>query len=133
MTEMLTLGPVHHITLRVTQLDRSIAFYQTLCSFRIVAALPYGTILSNGTVILGLCDQPRAGSLDRFDEFRVGLDHLSFTVGSHAELDRAVAILDRHQVLHGEIEDMGREFGLYVLAFRDPDNIQIELTARYGA
>jgi glyoxylase I family protein len=133
MAEALTLGPVHHITLRVTQLDRSIGFYQALCGFHIAAALPDGAILSNGTVILGLRDQPRAGSHDRFDEFRVGLDHLSFTVGSRAELERAVAILDHHQVPHGEIEDMGREFGLYVLAFRDPDNIQIELTARYGA
>lgn len=133
MTETLTLGPVHHITLRVTQLDRSISFYQTLCGFQTVATPPNGTILSNGAVILGLCDQPHAGSYDRFDEFRVGLDHLSFTVGSRAELDRAVAILDRHEVPHGEIEDMGREFGLYVLAFRDPDNIQLELTARYGA
>jgi glyoxylase I family protein len=132
MADALTLGPVHHITLRVTQLDRSIAFYQTLCGLRIIAALPYGTILSNGAVILGLCDQPRTGCQDRFDEFRVGLDRLSFTVGSRAELDRAVAILDQQQVPHGEIEDMGRDFGLYVLAFRDPDNIPLELTARYS-
>jgi glyoxylase I family protein len=133
MAEALTLGPVHHVTLRVTQLDRSIGFYQALCGFQIVAALRYGTILSNGAVILGLCETPRAGGQDRFDEFRVGLDHLSFSVGSRAELERAVAILDQHRVPHGEIEDMGREFGLYVLAFRDPDNIQIELTARYSA
>jgi glyoxylase I family protein len=97
MAEAPTLGLVHHITLRVTQLDRSIGFYQALCGFRIAAALPDGAILSNGAVVLGLRDQPRAGSLDRFGEFRVGLDHLSFSVGSRAELDRAVAILDQHQ------------------------------------
>jgi catechol 2,3-dioxygenase-like lactoylglutathione lyase family enzyme len=89
MGDTLTLGPVHHITLRVAQLDRSIAFYQGLCGCRIVAALSYGTILSNGKVILGLCEQPCAGSQDRFDEFRVGLDHLSFTVDSRAELASA--------------------------------------------
>jgi hypothetical protein len=27
---------------------------------------------------------------------------------------------------------LGDAFGLYVLAFRDPDNIQLELTAAYG-
>jgi hypothetical protein len=33
---------------------------------------------------------------------------------------------------HGEITDLGDVFGLYILAFRDPDNIQLELTATYG-
>jgi hypothetical protein len=35
-------------------------------------------------------------------------------------------------VPHGEITDLGDVFGLYILAFRDPDNIQLELTAAYG-
>jgi len=26
----------------------------------------------------------------------------------------------------------GDDFGLYILAFRDPDNIPLELTAAYG-
>jgi glyoxylase I family protein len=129
MAESLTLGPVHHIALRVTQRDRSVDFYQTVCGFQVVAALPDVTLLSNGTLLLGLRDQ--AGSDDRFDEFRVGLDHLSFTLGSRAELVDAVAILDQHQVAHGDIEDM-QAFGLSVVAFRDPDNIQLELTSPYS-
>jgi hypothetical protein len=35
-------------------------------------------------------------------------------------------------VPHGEITDLGDAFGMYILAFRDPDNIQLELTALYG-
>jgi glyoxylase I family protein len=35
-------------------------------------------------------------------------------------------------VSHGEIKDLGPGMGLYVLALRDPDNIQLELTAPYG-
>src|SRR5690348_1442314 len=132
MAESLTLGPVHHVALRVAQLDRSVAFYQTICGFQVVATLPDVSLLSNGTLILGLRDRPSADD-GRFDEFRVGLDHLSFTAGSRAELDRALTILDQHQVAHGEIEDMGQAFGLYVLPFRDPDNIQLELTAPYAA
>ena len=129
MSEQIMLGSVHHVALRVTQLDRSIAFYQDLFGFQVVAALPDVTILSNGTLILGLRDQGSAESRDRFDEFRVGLDHISFAVASREDLDRAVQILDQRDVPHGEIEDMGRDFGLYVLAIRDPDNIQLELTA----
>lgn len=131
MTEQITLGPVHHVALRVTQLDRSIAFYQSLFGFQVVAALPDVTILSNGALLLGLREQAQADSGDRFDEFRVGLDHISFAVASREDLDRAVRTLDQRDVPHGEIEDMGRDFGLYVLALRDPDNIQLELTATY--
>jgi len=41
-------------------------------------------------------------------------------------------MLEQRDVPHGAIEDMGKELGLYVLAFRDPDNIQLELTAQYA-
>jgi glyoxylase I family protein len=131
MTEHITLGPVHHVALRVTQLDRSIAFYQNLFGFQVVAALPDVTLLSNGTLLLGLRGQTQDESGDRFDEFRVGLDHISFAVASREDLDHAVRSLDQRDVPHGEIEDLGSDFGLYVLALRDPDNIQLELTATY--
>jgi glyoxylase I family protein len=131
MNEQIMLGPVHHVALRVTRLDRSIAFYQNLFGFQIVAALPDVTLLSNGALILGLRDQAQDESGDRFDEFRVGLDHISFTVASREALERAIRLLDQRDVPHGEIEDLGSDFGLYVLALRDPDNIQLELTAAY--
>jgi glyoxylase I family protein len=131
MNEQIMLGPVHHVTLRVTRLDRSIAFYQNLFGFQVVAALPDVTLLSNGTLILGLRDQAQDESGDRFDEFRVGLDHISFAVASREVLERAIRLLDQRDVPHGEIEDLGGDFGLYVLALRDPDNIQLELTAAY--
>ena len=131
MADQIMLGPVHHIALRITQLGRSIEFYKELFGFQVVVQLPDVTILSNGALILGLRDQ-NPQSDDRFDEFRVGLDHVSFTVGSRADLDRAVRILDQWGVPHGEIEDLGSDFGLYVLAFRDPDNIQLELSAAYS-
>lgn len=72
------------------------------------------------------------GSGDRFDENRVGLDHLSFAVNSRQDLDEAIRILDEHGVSHGEIKDLGPDLGIYILAFRDPDNIQLELTAPYN-
>ena len=132
MVDHLTLGPVHHFAFRVTNLGRSIKFYQDLCGFQIVVEMPDVTILSNGALILGLRGQQHAESDDQFDEFRVGLDHISFSVGSRDELERMVQVLDQHGVPHGAIEDQGPDFGLYVLAFRDPDNIQLELTAAYN-
>jgi glyoxylase I family protein len=132
VADRLTLGPVHHFAFRVTSLGRSIEFYQDICGFQVVAELPEVVILSNGALILGLRGQQHAESDDRFDEFRVGLDHISFAAGSRDELERAVQILDRYSVPHGPIEDQGPDLGLYILAFRDPDNIQLELTAPYS-
>jgi catechol 2,3-dioxygenase-like lactoylglutathione lyase family enzyme len=56
------------------------------------------------------------------------LDHVSFNVASHADLEAAVKLFDEQGISHGEIKDLGG-LGIYVLAFRDPDNIQVELTA----
>jgi hypothetical protein len=36
------------------------------------------------------------------------------------------------EVPHGQIKDLGVDLRLYVLAFRNPDNIQLELTAPYS-
>lgn len=64
---------------------------------------------------------------DRFDEDRVGLDHLSFVVASRAELDEAAALLDEQGVPHAGVKDIGSG---YILEFRDPDNIALELMAQ---
>jgi glyoxylase I family protein len=132
MSDVIATGPVHHIRLTVTDVDRARAFYSDVLGFAFVMDLDPGVFLSNGAVGLGLGPAPVAASPgDRFDENRAGLDHLSFGVGSRAELDAAVRIFDERGVPHGEIKDLGEAFGLYVLAFRDPDNIQLELSAPY--
>ncbi len=53
-------------------------------------------------------------------------------MADRAELERAARLLEERGVPHGEVTDLGAAFGLYVLAFRDPDNIQLELTAPHG-
>jgi len=98
--------------------------------------MPPGVLLTNGHVFLGIGPAPdasRALPADRFDENRVGLDHLNFSVASHDDLELAIRLFDEHGVSHGEIEDLGPSLAMYMLAFRDPDNIQLELTAPYSA
>jgi glyoxylase I family protein len=72
-----------------------------------------------------------APSGDKFDPDRPGLDHLSFGVASRADLENAVALLDEHGVTHGVITALP-SFGIEVLSVKDPDGIQIELTAPLG-
>jgi hypothetical protein len=68
---------------------------------------------------------------DRFNENRVGLDHLSFTVESFQELERAQKLFSEAGVRHAEIKEL-TDFGIAVMMFWDPDNIQLELTAPLG-
>ena len=81
-----------------------------------------GVIYRLGDSLLGL----RPVANDRFHEDRVGLDHVSFAVPSRASLDDAVSVLDALTVPHGGVKDIG---SAYIVEFRDPDNIALELFA----
>jgi glyoxylase I family protein len=83
-------------------------------------------VMAKGNYLLGL--RPVAAKTDRFDEDRVGLDHLSFNVESRSALNEAIKVLDQNNVPHGEVRELAG-FGICVLPFRDPDNIQLELTS----
>jgi len=141
MAECIEIGGIHHLRLTVTDVARSRDFYMRLLGFEVAADSPPpgtpeaeaaypvlwgGTVLVKGDLLLGL--RPVAPAGDRFDEDRVGLDHLSFSVSSRAELEQAARLFDERGVRHGEIRELDG-FGIAVLPFRDPDNIQIELTA----
>ncbi|UOZ03995.1 VOC family protein [Amycolatopsis sp. WQ 127309] len=139
-------GAVHHIRLTVTDVARAREFYTRVLGFSVavdtvpppddpdhwlmVHNLQGGIVLTNGQLQLGLrpCDDPRRRAGDRFDPLRVGLDHVSFSVGGRAELaeirDRCAA--GGHE--HGELAELA-PFGIAVLSITDPDGIQLELTA----
>lgn len=128
---MIMTGAVHHIALTVTDSARSRDFYVNLLGFQVLAEFDTTRILSNGSLVLAVKPAPdpaRAPKNDRFDENRVGLDHLSLSVASLDDLEKAVETLDERGIPHGEIEDLGA-MGICTLAFRDPDNIQLELSA----
>lgn len=144
MAVQLALGPVHHLRLTVTDVDRSRTFYTELLGFQVAMDAPLppgdpnheltqeilqdGIVMANGDLLVGLrpVDADRAG--DRFDPFRCGLDHLSFTVPSRADLEAAAKAFDERGVEHGDITDLP-PFGIAVLPFKDPDGLALELTA----
>jgi catechol 2,3-dioxygenase-like lactoylglutathione lyase family enzyme len=113
MTQHITTEGVHHFRLTVTDVDRAVAFYTRVLGFTKLMDLNPGAFLSNGKVGLGIGPHPypeRAIKSDRFDENRVGLDHMSFAVSSRAALDDAARTLDRHGIAHSEIRDLGEAF-----------------------
>ena len=129
-----TINGVHHLRLTVTDVARARDFYTGVLGFQVIAE--FGSTVLVGAVgfFIGLGpanDPTRAGTGDRFDENRVGLDHLSFGVASRTELEAAARRFDELGVPHGGVVDLGPDFRLFILAFRDPDNIQLELSAGY--
>ncbi len=127
----ISTGTVNHVTLTVTDLMRARKFYTEVLGFQFVTEFGPKHLFSNGDLILALNLAPNPDMAipdDSFDENRVGLDHVSLNVASEAALEAALESFDKHNVPHGEIKDLG-DLGIKVLAFRDPDNIQLELTA----
>ncbi len=132
-----TSTSIAHVRLTVTDIERSRQFYESVFGWPVLLEVPEnadeatrnqfsflfgGVVYDLGGTLLGL----RPVATDRFDEDRVGLDHLAFRLGSKAELDSAAAHLDEVGVAHEPVKDIGPS---YILQFRDPDNIALELTA----
>jgi glyoxylase I family protein len=128
---------IAHVRLTVTDIERSRQFYESVFGWPVLLEVPEnadevtrsrlgflfgGVVYDLGGTLLGL----RPVATDRFDEDRVGLDHIAFRMGTKAELDAAAAHLDEVGVQHESIKDIGPS---YILEFRDPDNIALELTA----
>ncbi len=126
-----------HVRLTVTDIDRSRAFYDEVFGLPVAVELPpdadeatreqlsflYGGVIYQlGGSLLGL----RPVADDEFSENRVGLDHVSFAVAGQDDLDSAAQTLDGLGVEHGGIKDIGSG---WILEFRDPDNIALELYA----
>ncbi|XKK60782.1 VOC family protein [Streptomyces sp. ARC32] len=126
-----------HVRLTVTDIDRSRAFYEDLFGLPVAFELPAdaddrtreelsflfgGVIYQLGDSLLGL----RPVASDRFDENRVGLDHVSFAVSGREDLEAALRVLADRGIANAGIKDIGAG---YILEFRDPDNIALELFA----
>lgn len=119
---------VHHVKLTVRDLKISKEFYESLPGFKCVADYPDFIMFSAGNFYLGLTTHLRKNTAESFSEFRIGLDHLSFEVKSRQDLDSALMFFDKNKIPHGKIEKLSNN--LFVLSFRDPDNIQLELCCK---
>lgn len=128
---------VAHIRLTVTDIAVSRWFYESVFGWPVALEVPEnaddatrealgflfgGVVYHTGDILVGL----RPVATDTFDENRAGLDHLAFRLGGKSELDAAEKHLDELGIAHEPVKDIGPA---YILEFRDPDNIALELTA----
>lgn len=86
---------------------------------------PRGLYFAAGGVLFFLYPSRQPAPGDRFSEFRVGLDHLAFAAPSMEALQELANRLISAGVDTNGVEQFAPT-GNYYVAFRDPDNIQLE-------
>jgi glyoxylase I family protein len=133
----ITAHSIAHVRLTVTEIKRSRQFYESVFGWPVLLSVPEnaddathnrlgflfgGVIYDLGGARIGL----RPVATGRFSEDHVGLDHVAFSAANKAELDAAAEHLDQLGIDHEPVKDIGPS---YILEFRDPDNIALELTA----
>ena len=127
---------LYYVGLSVRDIRVSTAWYTELLGLTTIRERVEG----DGRSGEALLRHPRTGMLlglmahrsnrgEAFIEFRTGLDHLEFGVTDRAELEAWQARLDELGVQHTRIKERPTA---YILTFRDPDQIQLELYAPKG-
>jgi len=118
---------IHHVTLNVTDLDRSRAFYEGVLGLEVDQDFPgYKLRFRLGGTSTRLVLRPAlpgAPAGDRFSEHRIGLDHIALAV-AEGEVAQLAAVLDRADVPNSGAK--ADPLGPAMITFRDPDNFQWE-------
>lgn len=116
-----------HVVLKVSDLNRSIAFYRRFCALEVVRdGRPAGHTV-------WLAAPPPAGAPPPFvlvlylTAVDCRVDHLGFQCASRAEVDRVAAEGARLGILAEGPFDGGGDIG-YVAMLRDPDGHRVEFT-----
>jgi glyoxylase I family protein len=119
----MTVPAINHVILTVSDIQKSCQFYEGVLGFEMKQ---YGNMVyfpvQNGSI--WLVTHPQTGQGDRFSEFRIGLDHIAFTAPSKEFLDELAAKLKAAGVPTQGVELFHKRW--YYVAFRDPDNMQLE-------
>lgn len=115
---------IDHVTLTISNLKRTKSFYEKLFQTKLVKHKANSFHLLKVGIPVWFIQWKKQYPGDRFDERRIGLDHIAYHLETLKELKKFVARLQKMGV---ETVGIQRYQGKYpYVAFRDPDNIQTE-------
>src|SRR5216683_9062 len=116
-------GGLHHLSIRTTDLGRAKRFYTDTLGFQLVRERDEAVLLNaHGTMFGVLGAAPETSPADRFDPFRVGLDHIALAVDNAESLPELQQQLDAAGVRNNGVEDDTLTGARYI-AFYDPDGL----------
>lgn len=130
---MPTLAGYSHLSLSVTDLEKSTEWYCDILGFEVIAHI------EGDEFVRSRLRQPDAGITltltahaanegDSFDERRAGMDHVSFVVPSVDDIHAFKECFAERGVEHSDVKATASGAG-GMITFRDPDNIQLEVFA----
>jgi catechol 2,3-dioxygenase-like lactoylglutathione lyase family enzyme len=114
---------LNHVILTVSDIPRAKSFYGDLLGFE-PKDYENGFYFLLGELSFWFFPSSKPIANDRFSEFRIGLDHLAFAAPSEEALHELA-----DKLIAAGVETKGVEVfhtGHKYVAFRDPDNIQLE-------
>jgi glyoxylase I family protein len=123
----LNANGLSHLGLRVTNLARAKRFYVDTLGCQVVREIEGAILVNMYGVLIGFYGtDARTSSDDRFDPFRVGLDHLALVVENPGILEDLRQDLDAARVRNNGVEEDPETHDRYI-SFYDPDGIAWEL------
>ena len=121
--------PLAHLGLRVSDLGRAKRFYIDTLGFGLLRESSEAVFMdAHGLLIALIGPTEQTDDTDRFDPFRVGLDHLALAIAAVGDLDGLRRQLDDASVPNHGIEQDPVTGATYI-SFYDPDGIAWELYA----
>ncbi|KAF9194874.1 hypothetical protein BGZ51_007094 [Haplosporangium sp. Z 767] len=130
-------GSIHHLSLSVTDMEKSIKFYRFLCIeilgfAELEASKEHAMWYKYGATAIGISP----GTKVSHHKFNPGLHHWAFNLDSRAQVDGAHKKIEEFYNTNsgeklGHILDAPAEYdympGYYAAFFTDPDGMKIEL------
>jgi glyoxylase I family protein len=128
-----SLSAIHHVAINVHDLGRSERWYTEVLNFQRLAPFEgdrFKRVLMRHAsgIVIGLTRHDDPAAEAAFNERRTGFDHIAFQVADRAQVEAWMARFDQLGVQHSELVHTPIT-GSYLVVFRDPDNIQLEMYA----
>jgi glyoxylase I family protein len=123
----LNANGLSHLGLRVTNIAQTKRFYVETLGCQLLRETDGGILVNIAGILVALYEiEAGSAHYDRFNPFRVGLDHLALSVENPGILEDLKRDLDAAGVLNHGVEEDPETHDKYI-SFYDPDGIAWEL------